>query len=114
MALEAVIACCAPAAVAEADAAAQAEGAHRIALAAQLSALPGIEVHQPAAAPFLLLRVPDGPRIRAALRDRGIAVRRADTFPGLTPNHIRIAVRPPAQAAVLVDALRDILVEALV
>ncbi|HET9142546.1 MAG TPA: hypothetical protein VFO68_24500, partial [Actinophytocola sp.] len=52
------------------------------------------------------LRVPGGARIRAALRDRGIAVRRADTFPGLTPDHLRVAVRSPELAAPLVEALR--------
>ncbi|MGH4019982.1 MAG: hypothetical protein ACRDT0_12245, partial [Pseudonocardiaceae bacterium] len=67
---------------------------------------PGVHVHRPAAAPFLLLRVPGGERVRAALRHDGIAVRRADTFPGLTPDHLRVAVRPPEVATVLVDALR--------
>ncbi len=38
-------------------------------------------------------------------------VRRADTFPGLTPDHLRVAVRPPEVAAVLVAALRTALAE---
>jgi histidinol-phosphate aminotransferase len=42
---------------------------------------------------FVLLRVPDGVRVRAELRRRGWAVRRGDTFPGLTPDHLRVAVR---------------------
>jgi histidinol-phosphate aminotransferase len=45
------------------------------------------------------------------LRDKGIAVRRGDTFPGLTPDHIRVAVRAPEEFAVLVDALRVVLEE---
>jgi histidinol-phosphate aminotransferase len=47
--------------------------------------------------------------VRAALRERGIAVRRADTFPGLTPDHLRVAVRAPADCAPLLAALTDIL-----
>ena len=107
--LEAVTACSAPAAVVEAQAAAVEMAAHREDLAGRLAALPGVVVHQPAVAPFLLLRVPDGPRARAELRAAGIAVRRADTFPGLTPDHLRVAVRSPRRCDPLVSALQDIL-----
>jgi histidinol-phosphate aminotransferase len=107
--LEAVAACCEPSAIAEAEAAADQVTAHRRSLGARLAELPGIEVHQPAAAPFLLLRVPNGPAVLGALRERGIAVRRADTFPGLTADHIRVAVRSPQRCAPLVAALREIL-----
>jgi histidinol-phosphate aminotransferase len=104
--LEAVRACSAPAAVAEAAVAAAQAVRHREWMTPRLAALPGVTVHQPAAAPFLLLQVPHGERVRAALADAGIAVRRADTFPGLTPDHLRVAVRPPELAALLVDGLR--------
>ncbi|MGH3548243.1 MAG: Rv2231c family pyridoxal phosphate-dependent protein CobC [Pseudonocardiaceae bacterium] len=104
--LEAVRACCAPAAVAEAAAAAAETVRHREWMAHQLANLPGVTIHQPAAAPFLLLHVPDGERVRTVLSDGGIAVRRADTFPGLTRDHLRVAVRPPEIAAALVDGLR--------
>jgi histidinol-phosphate aminotransferase len=103
--LEAVRACCQPAAVAEAELAADAMVADRSWLVEALGALPGVHVRQPAAGPFLLLRVPRGPEVRAALRAAGIAVRRCDTFPGLTDDHLRVAVRPPAVAGVLVAAL---------
>ena len=43
---------------------------------------------------------------RAELRAAGIAVRRGDTFPGLDADHIRVAVRPAPQVAVLAEALR--------
>ncbi|HEX3780880.1 MAG TPA: Rv2231c family pyridoxal phosphate-dependent protein CobC [Pseudonocardiaceae bacterium] len=111
--LTAVAACCEPAAVAEAEAAAVESAAHREHLAAALAALPGIEVHQPAHGPFLLLRVPRGEQVRLALRERGIAVRRADTFPGLTPDHLRVAVRAPEAAAPLVAALGAVLAESI-
>lgn len=104
--LEAVRVCNAPAAVVEAAAAAAQSVRHRKWMVCQLAALPGVAVHQPAAAPFLLLRVPDGEQVRAGLLDAGIAVRRADTFPGLTSDHLRVAVRPPEIATILVDALR--------
>jgi histidinol-phosphate aminotransferase len=108
--LEAVRACCAPAAVAEAQVAAVQVAAHREWMVHRLSELPGVTVHQPASAPYLLLQVPGGERVRAALRQAGIAVRRADTFPGLTPDHLRVAVRPPDLARRLVDGLRAALV----
>jgi histidinol-phosphate aminotransferase len=107
--LEAVRACSAPAAVAEAAVAAAQAVRHREWMTQRLIALPGVTVHQPAAAPFLLLHVPHGEWVRAALADAGIAVRRADTFPGLTPNHLRVAVRPPEIATLLIDALRTTL-----
>ncbi|HTK67371.1 MAG TPA: Rv2231c family pyridoxal phosphate-dependent protein CobC [Pseudonocardia sp.] len=104
--LVAVAACCAPEAVAGAQAAAAETVGHREWLLEALSALPEVEVVAPPSASFLLLRVPDGPSVRSALRGSGIAVRRADTFPGLTADHLRVAVRPPAQSRVLVEALR--------
>ena len=42
----------------------------------------------------------------------GIAVRRGDTFPGLGPDHLRVAVRAPAQVERLVAALSGALAEA--
>jgi len=109
--LEAVRACCQPEALAEADIAATELVAHRNWLVRALSGLPGVVVRQPAAGPFLLLRVPRGPQVRAALRAAGIAVRRCDTFPGLTEDHLRVAVRTPARAAALVAALAQALAD---
>lgn len=54
-------------------------------------------------ASFVLARV--GAGVHARLRGAGIAVRRADTFPGLGPDWVRIAVRPPERTSSLVDAL---------
>jgi histidinol-phosphate aminotransferase len=82
--------------------------AARAELAAGLAGLPGVRVW-PSAANFLLLRVPDGPRVRAGLARRGIAVRRADTFPGLGAHHLRVAVRRPPDNRLLVETLGEIL-----
>ena len=111
--LAAVRACAGPLATAEAHAAALDVTRHRAWLVDRLAALPGIAVHEPAAAPFLLLRVPDGPALRRRLRERGIAVRRADTFPGLTADHLRIAVRAPRECAPLLAALAAELAEGI-
>ena len=112
LALEAVAACCAPEAVAAAQRAAGTLVARRAAQAAALAAVPGVTV-LPGVAPYLLLRLPDGQgeRVRAALRAAGVAVRRGDTFPGLTPDHVRVAVRPAAAVQQLVGALAAALVE---
>lgn len=101
--LEAVAACSTAAAVAESDRIARRLAGERSAMAARLVDL-GAQVHLPAAAPFLLARVPDGARLRARLRERGVAVRRCDTFPGLSEEHIRLAVRGPGQVDLLVRA----------
>ncbi|MDN5750925.1 MAG: Rv2231c family pyridoxal phosphate-dependent protein CobC, partial [Pseudonocardia sp.] len=91
-ALEAVIACCEPAAVAETHRAAQHLAVLRAEQAAALAAVPGVTV-LPGRAPYLLLRLPagHGTRVRSALRDAGVAVRRGATFPRLGPAHIRVA-----------------------
>ena len=61
----------------------------------------------PAGANFCLVAVPDGPRVVAALRERGIAVRPAASFPGLGPEHLRLTARGPAENARLVSALAE-------
>lgn len=58
------------------------------------------------AAPFVLVQVGDG--VKDALRGRGFAVRRGDTFPGLGPEWIRIAARHPSISDALLAALRDV------
>lgn len=61
----------------------------------------------PGVAPFVLARA--GVDARGELRDRGFAVRRGDTFPGLGPEWIRIAVRDPDTTAAFLAALADLL-----
>ena len=70
----------------------------------------GVEVAVGSQAPYLLCRVPGRPDVRQALRDSGIAVRRGDTFPGLTAEHWRTAVRDADATERLLDALGGILV----
>jgi histidinol-phosphate aminotransferase len=108
LALEAVVACSTPSAVEEAWQAAERLAAERAEQAEQLAAVPGVTV-LPGTAPYLLLRLPEGhgERVRTALREAGIAVRRGDTFPGLGPDHVRVAVRPAAQVTQLVTALAE-------
>ncbi|MFC4561285.1 Rv2231c family pyridoxal phosphate-dependent protein CobC [Nocardiopsis mangrovi] len=91
-ALAATEACCAPEAVAEADAWAREMAGDRAALAGALGAA-GLHVTPGAAASFLLVKAVDGAGLRVRLRAAGIAVRRGDTFPGLGPDWLRIAVR---------------------
>src|SRR5690606_15211026 len=82
------------------------ERAHRIAewRAAMVTRLRerGVEVFDSESS-FVLARM--GPGTREGLRRRGVAVRRADTFPGLDPSWTRIAVRPPEMCVELYDAL---------
>ena len=108
-ALAALAACTAPAAQAEADAAARQLDAHRAALLAALPA--GVRVVGTPRASFVLLHVPGGAAVRERLRERGWAVRRGDTFPGLTGDHLRVAVRDPGTSRAFGAVLAEILVE---
>ncbi len=101
--LEAVAACCSPGAVAEAEETARAVIDYRAEFVTALREA-GIEVVAEPTAPFVLVRVPDGVKVREVLRDKKIAVRRGETFPGLSTEYIRLAVRPPSQVARLLDS----------
>ncbi|GAA4811807.1 Rv2231c family pyridoxal phosphate-dependent protein CobC [Actinomycetospora chlora] len=106
-ALVALAACSTPAARAEADAAARAMADDRAYLLGALDGL--VEVRGTPAASFVLARTPGRTDVRARLRERGLAVRRGDTFPGLDAEHVRIAVRAPEITDRLVAALREVL-----
>jgi histidinol-phosphate aminotransferase len=75
----------------------------------QLLTAVGVEVTPGSQAPYLLCRVPGRPDVRGALRSKGIAVRRGDTFPGLTAEHWRTAVRGSEESGRLLVALREVL-----
>ncbi|WP_433785087.1 Rv2231c family pyridoxal phosphate-dependent protein CobC [Actinomycetospora sp. CA-101289] len=108
-ALVALEVCSSEAARAEADAAADALRGDREHLVAALRGLPGVEVRGTPAASFVLVRTPGRADVRQRLRDRGLAVRRGDTFPGLDDEHVRIAVRSKAISDDLVAALAEVL-----
>ncbi|MDX3231679.1 Rv2231c family pyridoxal phosphate-dependent protein CobC [Streptomyces sp. ME19-01-6] len=110
-ALAAAEACCAPPALAEAARAAEAIAADRAHLAARLAEFEEIRVCAPAAGPFLLIRLPKATAVRARLREFGFAVRRGDTFPGLGPDWLRLAVRDPATTDRFITALAKSLAE---
>lgn len=103
-AIAAMVACTGPDAAAEARERALTLGRWRDYLAAGLCHR-SVEC-VPSSAPYILARLGDG--THAALRTRGIAVRRADTFPGLDATWARIAVRPPAMTDRLLLALDQI------
>lgn len=103
-AIAAIIACASEEAAAESERRARTLTEWRQELVAELAAR-GIE-SVPSAAPFVLARVGWG--VHAQLRATGIAVRRADTFPGLDDSWVRIAVRPLDLTARLLDALDQV------
>lgn len=80
-------------------------------LPAQLAALVqalssrGFTVADDPRAPFVLAQHPDAARIRDDLRARKIAVRRADTFPGLDGTWLRFAARDGDATSALADAV---------
>jgi histidinol-phosphate aminotransferase len=106
-ALVAIEACCEPEALLEAEEWALEMATERDRLAGALSAC-GLHVVPGARASFLCVRVPDGLGLRALLRQRGYAVRRGDTFPGLGPDWLRIAVRDKAANDSLLEVLHDL------
>jgi histidinol-phosphate aminotransferase len=126
-ALAATVACLSPAARAELSGYAAALAGDREHLVAGLRALPGVTVAGTPASSFVLVRV-TGADVRArnergggaqsgtgadaarrALRERGYAVRRGDTFPGLGPDWLRVAVRDRRTSDAFLAAFADVL-----
>jgi histidinol-phosphate aminotransferase len=108
-ALRAAELCSGERALAEAEAAAAELAAHRHYLLEQLGKFPGIRVHGTPAASFLLLELSGAAELRERLRAVGYAVRRGDTFPGLGPDWLRLAVRDPATTDGFIAALARVL-----
>ena len=108
-ALAATVACTSDRARAEAEAAALAFGHDRAVLLAELDAA-GFAVAGAPATPFVLVDTsPLGPAsVRADLAASGFAVRRGETFPGLGPAWIRVAVRDAATSRAFVSALSEL------
>lgn len=101
----AVVACSSAQASVEADALAARAERDRAFLVDGLRDL-GVRVAGQPRAPFVLVWVPEGERVRLRLRELGYAVRRGDTFPGLSTDWLRIAVRDRHTIGGFLDALR--------
>jgi histidinol-phosphate aminotransferase len=103
--LEAIAACSAAEAVAEAEVGARRLATLRAEMVAGLTGI-GLDVVD-GRAPFVLFGVPDADLMRKQLDSKGIAVRRCDTFVGLDGTFLRAAVRP--EWPTLVDAIAEVL-----
>ncbi|MEV0397177.1 Rv2231c family pyridoxal phosphate-dependent protein CobC [Polymorphospora rubra] len=110
-ALAAATACAGPRAVAAEREIAARLTAERDHLVARLRALPGVTVAGRPSSAFVLVNIAGADRIRLALRERGYAVRRGDTFPGLGADWLRIAVRDTATTDGFVSTLAGVLDE---
>ncbi|RZU77725.1 histidinol-phosphate aminotransferase [Micromonospora kangleipakensis] len=108
-ALAAATACASPTAVAAERVIAARLAADRDHLVARLSGLPGVRVAGHPASAFVLIHRPGADRVRERLRERGWAVRRGDSFPGLGPDWLRIAVRDQATTDAFTELLAEIL-----
>ncbi len=112
-ALAAITACVSDLALELARSQAEAIADRRTVLVDGLAAL-GLPVAGTPAGPFVLVdtRPVRGGRpaggVREALRTLGFAVRRGDTFPGLGPDWVRIAVRDEETTGRLLDALSSV------
>ncbi|MBD0743653.1 Rv2231c family pyridoxal phosphate-dependent protein CobC [Streptomyces sp. CBMA152] len=104
-ALVAAQACVSARALAEAEEAARRLVVDRAHLLAGLSEFEEVRVVAAAQGPFVLVRVAGGGEVRARLRGLGFAVRRGDTFPGLGPEWLRLAVRDRATTNRFLQAL---------
>ncbi|WP_330176430.1 Rv2231c family pyridoxal phosphate-dependent protein CobC [Streptomyces sp. NBC_01498] len=108
-ALAAAEACMTPAALTEAGTAARHTAADRARLLAGLAASDGVRAVEPAAGPFVLVRTEPADEVRERLRALGFAARRGDTFPGLGPGWLRLAVRDRATTGRFLRALDEAL-----
>ncbi|OBB63285.1 Rv2231c family pyridoxal phosphate-dependent protein CobC [Mycobacterium sp. 852014-50255_SCH5639931] len=102
--LAAIAACCGRQAVAEAAAGAMRLAELRAEMVAGLTSV-GAEVVD-GRAPFVLFRRADAVEIRKTLQDRGIAIRRCDTFVGLDERYLRATVR--REWPLLVQAIAEV------
>jgi histidinol-phosphate aminotransferase len=83
--------------------------ADRAHLVSRLASLPAVSVAAPPSSSFVLLRIPGADKVRLALREIGFAVRRGDTFPGLGPDFVRVAVRDQPTTDAFLAALRAVM-----
>ena len=110
-ALAAAEACASPVAVAAERAIAARLAAEREHLTGLLSGVPGVTVAGRPASAFVALHRPGADKLRLELRERGYAVRRGDTFPGLGADWLRVAVRDTATTDLFVRTLSELVKE---
>lgn len=111
-ALAAAQACMEPRALVEAAQAADRIAVDRAHLLAGLAEFSEVRVVEEARGPFVLVQLERAAEIRERLRLLGFAARRGDTFPGLGPQWLRLAVRDRATTNRFLQAL-DQAVQAL-
>jgi histidinol-phosphate aminotransferase len=107
-ALTACIATASPAALAEADAWARRLAGERDYLLARLTDMSTVRVVPDASASFVLLDTGIAD-VRIRLHACGFAVRRGETFPGLAPEWIRVAVRDVTTSDRFAAALHEVM-----
>ncbi|MET0423284.1 MAG: aminotransferase class I/II-fold pyridoxal phosphate-dependent enzyme, partial [Actinoplanes sp.] len=110
-ALAAAIACASPVAVAAERDIARRLTDDRSHLVRRLTHVPKLTVSGRPASAFVSVRLDGADKIRLDLRERGYAVRRGDTFPGLGPDWLRIAVRDTATTDRFVETLTAVIEE---
>jgi histidinol-phosphate aminotransferase len=110
-ALAAAIACASPVAVAAEREIAERLAADRTFLLNRLAGVPGVTIAGRPASAFVAIRLAGADKIRLELRERGFAVRRGDTFPGLGADWLRLAVRDTATTDAFIATLTDVLKE---
>ncbi len=110
-ALAAAEACASEVAVAAEREIAAAMAAERDHLVAGLRSVPLVTVPGEPASAFVTIKIPQADVVRGELRRRGYAVRRGDTFPGLGPDWLRVAVRDTATTDAFLETLHEVLKE---
>jgi histidinol-phosphate aminotransferase len=108
-ALAAATACASPIAVAAEREIAARLAEERAHLVRGLGRVPGVTVAGRPESAFVALRVLGADKVRLELRERGYAVRRGDTFPGLGADWLRVAVRDTATTDAFLATLTDVL-----
>ena len=106
-ALTACVATAAGAALGEVTEWAATLAAQRAYLVGLLAAIAPVRVVPDPSASFVLLDTPLAD-VRARLQSRGFAVRRGETFPGLGPGWVRVAVRDSETSERFATALREV------
>ncbi|GAB3368874.1 histidinol-phosphate transaminase [Massilia agri] len=87
------------------DSQAEMLNAERARLAAELAALPGVEVF-PSAANFISLRVPDADKVCAQLRSEKVLIKNLSKMDKVLANCIRVTVSTPEENTAFLTALK--------